>query len=1680
MKLSQKLHSVLENKSYLKKSRLFLSLTAIGVLGGFFVTNAILNPAVSVNNVAAGEVVKDAKIIKWTTDCSENATVGINLAIGETFYKSIAKNVPCNQDGYSWNTEELEEGVQKYSNGQNYKIMVYNASMEYGYSGTFTVDNENPTIDSNTIDTPSSVWAGTVGQTISWNAAGIHDNFNLVANPISLSYSLNAGTPGEAWTEIATGQSNVESFLWTPSTINSSNVTLKIRAIDQAGNFSEQTSGVFAIDSTNPTVVANGITVSNSIIKDEVGTNGNLIQVVTVSYSEPMNAAISPNIVFSKGTWTTGAGSWTNNNTVWVQDFTLTDKEEAETGVTITASGAKDSAGNTQASSTSAGLFLIDTQNPTVVSATANPNPAKAVNTEITIVFSEGMDTTTVATLPFVQVTGIGTNLINVVKTSFSGTTWTGSFNFNETVDTTATIVISNGADVNGNVAIANNTKTFEVDSVVPTVTGISFGTATIHDSDLIQEVTVGFNEEMGATAPAVVLSAAGFSASAGSWSGDKKTWTQDFTTTDQNINAVGVTATVSSATDLARNAITSTTSSSLSVPTSFAIDTTNPTVVVSDGVLGSDYVVKSGETVIFTATFSEVVTSPAISIVTTGTDDINAAVMTLAGDGKSATYSWAVPVGNDGAATVSITANDSAGNVNAPATGEVAYTIDNQPPTAGITYSITHAVKSGDLLTITATFSEDVAGTPTISFCGATTMASTPMSGNSKVWTYNYSVPGSVSGDVNIAISATDVAGNAATISSGGSFIIDNTIPTVSLTSPIAVLYRSAVPLKITGTDATTTPVCTYAVDGTPKGSVDCTKEGSDANKTLTPLDLSDGRHTIVVTVTDMAGNAITATSAEFIFTSDAILTVGADDKDFTSIQAAIDAASNGDKIDVATGTYEEHVIVSGKTGLRLVGATGAIIKPIPNPSLNEFLRNAITIAADSSNMEVSGFTINVNGEFYGISSKGAAGVKILSNDISGYNRNGVYVTGGEVEITGNAITGSLSTTFSVDSIYTSGATLTIKNNILTGNKFDSQTSTATGIALHAGDNATITGNTITGNSFGVQIKGAKNAEGVNPIVSMSKNTISGNDVLNLFFEYRGVESSYNVSYNWWGSKVKSAIASKIAKRASDSVVNLSGSINFAPWYLDNTMTVDSDSDKIGPVIVLSILPANKAVVKKGDAITISANITDAGAGVDDSIAPAITITNGKVAGAEPDTTTLTGTMTWDSVAAKWTYSWTAPDLAGVTAASVSVKAYDVIGNEGSSTLSFTNDNELPVLIPVVAVATPTKDNTPEYTFGSSEAGSVTYTNCTGSLSSAVANSNNVVTFNRLADGTHDNCTISVTDLAGNTGSVTVNSFVVDTVAPVTTNSTVASVYNGNTAVTLTPSDVNAAIVTSGVDKTFYCVDQNNSCTSWVEGTSAPVSVEGKNYVRFYSTDKVGNIEEIKHVEVNIDVTAPQITITAPVANAKVNGDAAIAFTDSETTTPQCSIDNNSWVACPVSGKKLSDLTGFSGLADGTFILYVKDTDLAANTGSASVGLTKDAFAPTITGVSSVVADGTYKEGKIIDINATFSEAVSGSLKVRLNTSTQTVERFCTITVSNATTGTCNYTVGAGDNTADLDVTFSSADLADVAGNKMAVFSSSLAVTRNIIIDTTAPELHEKNPVATPGKITTPTYVFT
>ncbi len=204
--------------------------------------------------------------------------------------------------------------------------------------------------------------------------------------------------------------------------------------------------------------------------------------------------------------------------------------------------------------------------------------------------------------------------------------------------------------------------------------------------------------------------------------------------------------------------------------------------------------------------------------------------------------------------------------------------------PTATITYSDTDLiVKAGDSLTITANLNEPVLDSPSlkISISGSNILAPTLMTKVSNTqYTYIYTVKEG-DGIANINLSnATNAEGNSIVSipSSGSSFTVDNTAPTISISSPSALFTKSGpITYIATYTDATSITLADIDVTLNTTGGATGTINVSPNDETTRKISISnisgDGTLGISIntnTASDITGNISLSTSPSEIFTVD------------------------------------------------------------------------------------------------------------------------------------------------------------------------------------------------------------------------------------------------------------------------------------------------------------------------------------------------------------------------------------------------------------------------------------------------------------------------------------------------------------------------------------------------------------------------------------------------------------------------------------------------------------------------------------------------------------------------------------------------------------------------------------------------------------------------------------------
>jgi photosystem II stability/assembly factor-like uncharacterized protein len=160
---------------------------------------------------------------------------------------------------------------------------------------------------------------------------------------------------------------------------------------------------------------------------------------------------------------------------------------------------------------------------------------------------------------------------------------------------------------------------------------------------------------------------------------------------------------------------------------------------------------------------------------------------------------------------------------------------------------------------------------------------------------------------------------------------------------------------------------------------------------------------------------------------------------------------------------------------------------------------------------------------------------------------------------------------------------------------------------------------------------------------------------------------------------------------------------------------------------------------------------------------------------------------------------------------------------SDNLSVSSFTIDTVKPVLAQVTAVTTPTSDNTPDYTFSSTEAGTITYSgSCSSSTTSATSNNTvSLIASNGSAfseNRSYSDCTVQVTDNANNiSDSLSVSSFTIDLVSP-----TVSSTSPENSAsLVLKRSNIDLVFSESMDNSTIITNTSNTTCSGTLQVSS-------------------------------------------------------------------------------------------------------------------------------------------------------------------------------------------------------------------------------------------------------------------
>jgi len=405
---------------------------------------------------------------------------------------------------------------------------------------------------------------------------------------------------------------------------------------------------------------------------------------------------------------------------------------------------------------------------------------------------------------------------------------------------------------------------------------------------------------------------------------------------------------------------------------------------------------------------------------------------------------------------------------------------------------------------------------------------------------------------------------------------------------------------------------------------------------------------------------------------------------------------------------------------------------------------------------------------------------------------------------------------------------------------------------------------------------------------------------------------------------------------------------------------------------------------------------------------------------------------------------------------------------------------------------------------YGSLDNGA-TWTDITSKVSGTSLNWNGVTL---IGSGTLQ---LRVVDAAGNNGATASHAYTLDTTAPATPPAPVLPSASDTGA-------SNTDRITSDNTPTFSGTAESGSTVSIYDGatllgtalasggvwslTSGALS-NASHSITAVATDTAGNASAASAaLTVVVDTTAPSVASVSVPANGTyysgdsldltVNFDEAVTV-DTSGGTPRIAlvVGATTRYAQYVSGSGTSALTfrytvvngdvDANGITIGALSTNggtLNDTaGNAATTTLNSVGSTAgvdvDGSSPSITGVSATTASGSYGAGQTITITVDFSTAVN--VDTTGGTPILTLESGGTATYvggSGSSTLSFSYTVGVGENSADLDYSstnalqLNGASIRDAGGSQQNASialatpgsAGSLGANKDLVIDTAAP----------------------
>jgi hypothetical protein len=280
-------------------------------------------------------------------------------------------------------------------------------------------------------------------------------------------------------------------------------------------------------------------------------------------------------------------------------------------------------------------------------------------------------------------------------------------------------------------------------------------------------------------------------------------------------------------------------------------------------------------------------------------------------------------------------------------------------------------------------------------------------------------------------------------------------------------------------------------------------------------------------------------------------------------------------------------------------------------------------------------------------------------------------------------------------------------------------------------------------------------------------------------------------------------------------------------------------------------------------------------------------------------------------------------------------VRALDGTGAVSTSAVyGFTVDTVVPVVTISAGPTSPTKTNTPSFTFTSSKP-STTFKCSLNTGTPVYTTCGSPQTYPAQADGSY---TFSVqgTDLAGNVSAAATSSLVIDTVAPTVTATPAGGSYPNSQSVSLTASE----------PASIYITTDGSSPTTSSTPYTGPITVSSSTTLKYIGVDTAGNTSPVASQTYTIGSV---ILNTAP-ADPSANTNPSFAFSTPGLTGTTFTCALTAGVPAATDFTACTSPVSYPVTADGTWTFTVQGADsTGAPIGSATKTWVLDSRAPVL-----------------------------------------------------------------------------------------------------------------------------------